>query len=764
MREMILLGENWKYHADAPSLYPEPNDIVRYQEGKTECRKWGPASRNYTEGPSWEDVSIPHDYMISQTPREGNNWAEGHFHYHNAWYRKHFSLDSADEGRRIALFFEGVATHAEVYVNGCLAGRNFCGYTPFELDITSFVIYGQDNVIAVYADSSSSHEGWWYQGGGIYRDVWLQKGDLAHILWGGVFIHPEHIEQEKWRVPIDVELRNDDTADRFLDVECEGFSPDGESMFLKKAAVSVPAWSTYRLSLDANVDSPCRWDVNSPVLYSLETRIYDHGILIDNQTDRYGYRTFAFTPEGFFLNGRKLLIKGENGHQDYGLTGKVMPRRAAYYRAQLYKKMGVNAVRCSHYPHTHHLMDAYDELGFVVMAENRWYSDEPEAMRQLETLMRMERNRPSVVLWSAGNEEPLHAEERGVRIARRMFARMRQLDPTRPVTTVVCHDPVNAPVLHECDVICVNYNLSQYDALHEKYPHKPFLAGETCATATVRGWYGDSAPKTGRYSAYDQDTNESFLSREKTWRFIMARPWVAGAFQWDGVEHRGEGRWPRLSSVSGAIDLYLQKKDAFFQNQSHWSDQPMVHLLPHWNHRGEEGRPIPVWAYTNCEEAELFLNGQSLGRRTITPYVHETWMVPYQAGKLSVIGYIRGEQAAEDHQETAGPATALRLIIDSAGEMADGRDVALLTCICTDSAGREVPDASPLIWFEANRYGTILGTGSDGCDHVPVHSLVRRMWAGRCAVCVQVGKEAGTLTVIARADGLASAYADIQLK
>jgi beta-galactosidase len=764
MRETILLSEHWKYHADAPSLYPDPNDIVRYLEGKTECRKSGPASRSYSEAPSWEDVQIPHDYIISQAPEKGNNWAEGHFHYHNAWYRTHFSLDSADEGRRIALLFEGVATHAEVYVNGCLAGRNFCGYTPFELDITSFVLYGQDNVIAVYVDSSSSHEGWWYQGGGIYRDVWLQKGDLAHILWGGVFVHPEYLEHEKWRVPMDVELRNDDIAERSLDVECEGFSPDGKSMFLEKAHASVPAWSTYRLSLAANADSIHRWDVDSPVLYSLETRVYDHGVLIDSQTDVYGYRTFAFKPEGFFLNGRKLLIKGENGHQDYGLTGKVMPRRAAYYRARLYKEMGVNAVRCSHYPHTRHLMDAYDELGFVVMAENRWYSDEPEAMRQLETLIRMERNRPSVVLWSAGNEEPLHAEERGVRIARRMFARMRQLDPTRPVTTVVCHDPVNAPVLNDCDVICVNYNLNQYDALHEKYPHKPFVAGETCATGTVRGWYGDTVPETGRFSAYDHDTNENFLGREKTWRFIMERPWVAGAFQWDGVEHRGEGRWPRLCSVSGAIDLYLQKKDAFFQNQSHWSDQPMVHLLPHWNHRGAEGRPIPVWVYSNCEEAELFLNGQSLGRRKIKPFVHEAWAVPYQAGKLSVVGYIHGEQAAEDHQETTGPATALRLIIDSVGDRADGRDVALLTCVCTDGEGREVPDASPLIRFETNRYGTILGTGADVCDHVPAHAPVRRMWAGRCSVCVRVGKEAGTLTVIARADGLASAYVDIHLK
>ena len=765
MRDTIKLREGWKYHADSPTLYPEPSDIVRYLEAKTECRKWGPASRDYPEGLSWEDVAVPHDYMITQRPKKGNSWAEGHFVYHNAWYRTRFHLDASDEGRRIALLFEGVATHAQVYINGCLAGRSFCGYTPFELDITSFVLFGEENVVAVYVDSTSSHEGWWYQGGGIYRDVWLQKGDLAHILWGGVFIHPEHLGNEQWNVPIDVELRNDDVVDRALAVECEGLDPEGNSMFRLRAEATVPAWSTEKITLSGSAEHPIRWDVERPTLYTLETRVYDGDVLIDRQSDRYGYRTFAFTPEGFFLNDRHMILKGENGHQDYGLTGKVMPKRVAYYRTKLYKEMGVNAVRCSHYPHTRYLMDAYDELGFVVMAENRWYSDEPEAMRQLETLIRMERNRPSVMLWSAGNEEPFHAEARGVRIARRMFTRIRQLDPTRPVTTVVCHDPVNAPVHAYCDVISINYHLEAYDALHAKYPGKPILAGETCATATVRGWYGDDLPECGRYAAYDHTTGDQCgITRETTWKFLMDRPWVAGAFQWDGVEHRGEGRWPRLCSVSGAIDLYLQKKDAFYQNQSHWSEQPMIHLLPHWNHRGAEGRLIQVWAYSNCEEAELFLNGKSFGRKRLSAWTHLEWQVPYEAGRLSAIGYIGGMKAAENVQEASGAPAALSLIVDSAADTADGQDVVLLTCVCVDDQGREVPDAAPEIHFEVNRLGTILGTGSDMCDHVPVTSPVRKMRAGRCAVCIRVGRTAGTLTVVARADGLAAAYMDIALK
>lgn len=243
----------------------------------------------------------------------------------------------------------------------------------------------------------------------------------------------------------------------------------------------------------------------------------------------------------------------------------------------------------------------------------------------------------------------------------------------------------------------------------------------------------------------------------------MARPWISGGYQWDAIEHRGEGRWPRLCSVSGAIDLFLQKKDAFYQNQSHWTEEPMIHLLPHWNHSGADNRIIPVWAYTNCEEAELFLNDASIGRQKLNAFDHATWNVPYAAGVLRAVAYRDAVPVCEDIQVTTGPATALKLIINAAGHVADGRDVAMMTCICVDAQGHEVPDADPLVHFDINRYGSILGTGSDLCDHIPVTSPDRKMRAGRCTVCVRVGKEAGTLTVIARAEGLASAYADVAL-
>lgn len=766
MRETILLHEGWLYSADTPAIHPEePRTHVMYLQAKTECRIYGPASRDYQEGDGWQEVTLPHDYIISQDLQEGTPWAEGHFRYHNAWYRRRFTLSAEEEGRRIALYFEGVATHAEVYVNGCLAGRNFCGYTPFELDITSFVRFGEENVLAVFVDSTSSFEGWWYQGGGIYRDVWLMKGDMAHIRRDGVYIHPEYEGDGQWRVPLDVEVRNDGVRARNIRVECRGLDPEGREVFLLSQEAELPVFDTVTLRLSTALREPRRWDVEAPVLYSVETRLLEGDELLDSQRDTYGYRTFRFTTEGFYLNDRPLKLKGMCGHQDYGLTGKVMPPCVAEYRAKLYKEMGVNAVRCSHYPHTHWLMDTYDRMGFVVMAETRWFSDEPEAMRQLETLIRLERNRPSVILWSVGNEEPTHALPQGARIVQRMFARVRQLDGTRPLTTVVCHDPVNATVQPYCDVLSINYNQDIYDELHAKYPDKPVVAGETCATATTRGWYADNMPERGFYSAYDTDAMAlGNMARETTWKFMMARPWVNGVFQWDAVEHRGEGRWPRLCSVSGAIDLFLQRKDAFWQNQSHYVKEPMIHLLPHWNHPGAEGRPFRVWAYTNCDEAELFLNGVSLGRQKLAAYDHGAWQVPYVPGTLRAVGYRDGKLAAEDVRATTGPACRLKLTVDAADDTADGRGMAILTCVCLDSEGREVPDAEPMLHFDVNVLGTLVGTGSSGCDPISVACPDRRMRAGRAAVCVRYGKAAGMLTVNVRADELAAGYADIALR
>jgi beta-galactosidase len=408
-------------------------------------------------------------------------------------------------------------------------------------------------------------------------------------------------------------------------------------------------------------------------------------------------------------------------------------------------------------------MDALDELGFLVMDETRWFESTKEGLEQLAMMLKRDRNRPSVIMWSVGNEEPLHASEAGKRIFQTMQAFVRKYDPTRPVTTAVCHDPLHSPAAAASDVMGINYNLEHYDAIHEKYPLLPVIASECCAVGTTRGWYFDDDPARGFFAAWDHAVSCFSFSREETWKQLASRPWVAGGYQWAGIEHRGETVWPRLCSQSGALDLFLQPKDAYFQNLSHWTEQPMVHLLPHWNHPGREGEIIPVWAYTNCQEVELFQDGKSLGRQTPGKFGHGHWQVEYRPGTLTAKGFVDGKPAALQTVETTGPAVSLELRLEDDAIRADGEDIAIITCLCRDQQGRAVPDAAPFVRFSANRLGKIVGTGSDITDHVPVSCPDRRMRAGLCSVAVKAASQAGTLRVYAQAENLLPARLDIPL-
>jgi beta-galactosidase len=425
--------------------------------------------------------------------------------------------------------------------------------------------------------------------------------------------------------------------------------------------------------------------------------------------------------------------------------------------------MGANGYRTSHYPQSEALMDALDEAGFIVLDETRWFTSTPEGIAQLEMLVKRDRNRPSVFFWCIGNEEPLFTEERGRRIVDSMLQCVRKLDPTRPVTAA-CDRPDKAAVYGDLDVIGINYGLGSYDAVHEAFPGRAIMSTENCATGTTRGWYFDDSPEKGYINAYDRDTNSWFRGREVTWKFLMERPWVMGGYQWIGIEHRGETMWPRLCSQSGALDLFMQKKEAFYQNRSLWTDEAMIHVIPHWNLDGREGETVRVRAYTNCEEAELFVNGAGMGRVAVEKYGHAEWNVEYHPGKIEVIGYADGIPVCRDIRETTGRPVKLKLTAENAGDVrANGQDIAVFTCTALDEYGREVPDACPVVNFTANGLGRIAGTGSDVCDHTPVASPVRKMRAGKIAVAVRVGKTAGTLKLYAESEGLAAARCEVEI-
>ncbi len=779
MREKILLNDNWMFHrGDINMELPKDKGPI-YMQSKTERKIWGPASRHYNGIPDnfdtsreicterWEWVDLPHDYVITQVPSCRENNALGYFEYENAWYRKKFKLSEEDKSKRLTLFFEGIATHATIYLNGCLLKHNFCGYTSFEVEITDYVKFGdEENVLAVFVETNE-HEGWWYEGGGIYRNVWLCKTDTVAVDLWGVYVAPKKMNDTKWNVKIETTVINDRYENVTAECITTFFDKNKNAVASASAKIEIPEREKKCAVYFAEVENPALWDVDAPNLYRIETVIFVDGKECDRYDTRTGFRTVEIKPDkGLFLNGKHIKIKGLCSHQDFGLTGKAVADNVHKYKIEMIKEMGANGYRTSHYPHPEVVMDTLDELGFIVMDETRWFESTDEGKQQLEMLVKRDRNRPSVVFWSVGNEEPHHITEEGRRICKNLFSYLRKLDNTRFVMSAVSNDPDIATVYDELDAIGINYNLDKYDYIHNKYPDKGVFSSECCATGTTRGWYFEDCPEKGYLSAYDKDSQANwFLGREKTWKFIIEREWILGSYQWIAFEHRGETVWPRLCSQSGAIDLYLQKKDAFYQNQTHWiEDRPLVHLFPHWNFKGREGEIIPVWAYTNCEELELFLNGKSLGKKQIEKVGHGEWMVEYQPGIITVEARNNGKTVCTDTRETTERAVKLNLKLDNTVTAANGRDVAIISCYCTDSQGREVPDAAPYVSFNTNGLGKVIGTGSDISDHNPPHLTDRKMRAGRITVAVKVGKSEGKLKVYATSENLADAVLTIELK
>ena len=770
MREKILFNSDWNFHrGDIKQDYPRIKAMA-YRSAKTERYLMGPASQNYMipgvsvlkgskaefKSEFWEKIELPHDYMAGDEPDQQYNESLGFCKYENAWYLKRFTLSEDDRSKRLTLLFDGVATHATVMLNGCLLKHNFCGYTPFEVDITDMAKFGdtETNFLAVYVNTDE-HEGWWYEGAGIYRNVWLIKTEKVSIDLWGVYANPVKGEDGNWTVKTEVTLRNDTQNRKSTHILGEILDAEGNVIATAEVAGIVPDREKRTLSYKFAINSPRLWSPDDPYQYQMRTTLFVGYKEFDQTVVKFGFRTLrADKNEGLFINDKKYIIKGVCCHENCGLTGKYVPDNIQRYRVKLLKEMGANGYRTSHYPQSEAMMDALDENGFIVMNETRWFESTDEGKQQLETLIKRDRNRPGVIFWSLGNEEPHHCTEQGVRILRSLVPFTRKLDPSdRFIMTAITHP--QAICYDEVDVVGTNYLWKYIDEIHEKAAHKPFVSSECGATGTTRGWYFDDDPARGFIKSYDHDINATFLSREHTWKAIMNRPWFMGGYQWTGFEYRGEAVWPRLCSQSGAIDLYLQKKDAFYQNQSHWLETPMIHAIPHWNLRGREGEIIDVWAYTNQSSAELFLNGESQGRREIEQWGHAEWKVPFEAGELKVVAYDEnGRIVAEDIKKTSGAPAALKLHLDTP-DVKKG-DLAVVTCYVVDADGNEVPDASPTVSFMGGGSAKIYSTGSSVADHKTIFSPERKMHMGRITVGVKI-KDVGSCKVYATADGLTTA-------
>ena len=771
MREKLLFNYGWKFHRkDITEEIPVTKNMT-YWRTKTGSSTTVPSASFDTH--NWVDVTLPHDYVIEDTPDPKKDNAIGYLRGETSWYRKEFILDESDRDKKLTLYFEGIAIESEIYLNGVLLARNHSAYTPIEVDITDTALFGtRKNVLAVHCIIPTIPEGWWYQGGGIYRDVYLVKTDKLCVDTWGVYVNPVKCENGGWDVNIETTLRNDSKTARNAHIVHEAVGKDGKVLFTAECDAEVSTFGKVAVNSSTSVCNPLIWDIDSPNLYTLVTSVYEDGELCDEYKVRFGFREFRFDADhGFFLNGRNIKLKGVCCHGDYGLTGIVLPKSVARYRLELLREMGANSYRSAHNMADEATMDACDELGILVFAETRYFNSSPECIEQLEMLVKRDRSRPSVICWSVGNEEPHQNTETGMRLAARMSAAVKKLDTTRPTTLVCCDVPkeledISAPTARRSvDIISYNYSLALHDDLHKIYPDKPFVITETCALQTTRTHYFDDDYSKGYFSAYDHVMSRSDFNnctRSETWAHIAERDYIAGGFVWAGIEHRGETVWPRLCSQSGLLDLYLQKKDAYYQTMAQYSEKPMIHLVPgSWNFEGLDGKEIRVVTYTNCDESEVFLNGRSLGRKA-TPehFENSEWSVPYEKGTLTAVAYRDGKEIARDEVVTSGKAAALKIVCDTPNVSLG--DTVLFTCYCVDSEGRFVPDASPLVSFTAEGC-TLMGTGSDISDHVPPKCSDRRMRMGliSIAVCADRGKK--HIGLVAEADGLAKAYIDIVL-
>ena len=774
MRKDILLNSRWKFHkGDIEVPYPTSKGPV-YSQSKTTRKLIGPASHQYYAEPDgysfgdreiksegWEWVNLPHDYIIDQNPDEksGNN-ATGYFNYDNGWYRKGFELDKEYEGKRITFFFEGIAGKATLYINGCLIKHNFSSYNSFEVDVSDYVYFDRWNVLAIYVEGTD-FEGWWYQGAGIYRNVHLVITEPISIDLYGVYAPSKKISDNEWQIDLETTVRNDGYEGKEVTAISKIVSISGQVIGQAEATGTIEPKTKATLTYSARVTNPMLWDTESPNLYTVETVLLVDGEEIDKNETRIGFRTAEIIDNGLYINGKKTIIKGVCCHQDYGLVGIAVPDNVAKYKIEQIKKMGANGYRTAHYQQSAATMDALDEMGFIVMNEARWFESSDEGIEQLEALVLRDRNRPSVFFWSTGNEENFHVTDIGRRIHRAIYSHIRKFDKQRFITAAQSVFPDQSTIFEHCDIIGINYNLESYDKVHGMYPNKAIVASECCATGTTRGWHYESCAD-GYIKDKDRNTNSWFKGREFTWKELMSKDYVIGGYQWAAVEHRGEAVWPFICSKSGALDLFLQPKGAFYQNKSHWTDEPMMHIVPHWNHFGLEGDEIDVPVYTNCDEIELILNGRSLGRKQIEKYGHGEWLIPFEKGELTAIGYRDGKQAATHTIATTKEPKKLTLTLENKVN-AGGKDMAIFTCECIDEDGKIVPTASEFVKFHVTEGAKIIGTGSGNCDHNKVTLPDRKMYAGKIAVAVLPDENCDKFTLYATSENLGTTKIEITL-
>jgi beta-galactosidase len=769
VRERLSLDRGWLFHEGDIPFPVIAGQQLSYNNAKA-GRAWGAAAPDYDDS-AWQPVNLPYDWAVEQPFDEKANLSQGYRDRGMGWYRRYFKLDPADNGKHLELQFDGIATHCTIWVNGVLAQRNWCGYTSIYVDITPFAKYGSDvNVIAIQVDAIAQ-EGWWYEGAGIYRHTWLVKRSPVHIQTDGVYANPVRNPDGKWSIPIEVTLNSSDKSPANVEVQSNLIDPSGNAVVSGSTQATVNPFEAPVAKYNLAVESPALWSLEKPTLYSVHTVVKRDGAEVDELTTQCGFRTIRFDPDkGFFLNDQPVKLLGTCNHQDMAGVGVAVPDSIWDFRIKRLKEMGSNAYRCAHNAPATEFLDACDRQGMLVMDENRNFGSSPEYIRQLDWMVRRDRNHPSVILWSVFNEEPSQGTEMGYEMVRRMSAAVKELDITRPVTAAQSNsdlNPINAS--QAADVAGFNYVYRDYDKYHALYPTKPIFSSEDTSTVMTRDEYATDR-KAAVLDSYDDQLPGSWgLSHRNAWMQIATRPFIAGTMVWTGFDYRGEPQplpWPAAGSSFGCMDLCGFPKTAYYIHQAQWiADRPILHLVPHWNWAGSEGKPIKVMVISNQPSVELFLNGKSLGLKPVDKYQMLTLDVPYEAGKLEAVASNGGKEVARFAVETTGAPAALKLIADRDSLWGNGEDAQPITVEAVDAQGRVVPTANLPVDFQVSGPGAIIGLNNGDPDcHEPEKGDKHSTFHGLAQVILQSGYGGtGALTLRATADSLAPAELTINV-
>lgn len=733
----------------------------------------------------WRQLNLPHDWAVElpfvykdnfDVMAHGYKPVGGLFPETSiGWYRKHFTVAKADSGQRFQLQFDGIFRDANIWLNGFYLGNNKSGYVGVAYDVTDYINFEKDNVLVVRADATQ-YEGWFYEGAGIYRHVWLNKYDNIHIETDGVFVYSA-IVSNKAIVNVEAVVRNQSPSTSDCIVSSYLTDRSGKVVATsKEQKLSAPANKQAIAVNNTSLVNFREWTLDDPYLYRVIVEIKAGGKLVDRKVIRYGLRHIEIKPNGVFLNGQHVKLKGVNNHQDHAGVGSALPDYLQYYRISLLKRMGVNAYRTSHNAPTAELLDACDSLGMLVMDEQRLLNSSPEYLDQFERLIRRDRNRPSVFMWSIGNEEGwIHTTSIGKRIAQTFIAKQKQLDPTRTCTYAADLPNVFNGINEVIPVRSFNYRHFAVADYHRDHPNQPIIGTEMGSTVTTRGTYEKDTIKG---YVPDQDITAPWWASkaEDWWTLAATNDFWLGGFVWTGMDYRGEPtpyQWPNINSHFGIMDMCGFPKNIYYYYKSWWTDKDVLHISPHWNWREKaagwnkkQGDPVDVWVNSNADNVELFLNGKSLGKKEMARNSHLKWTVNYEPGALEAIAYKKGKRLTKK-LETTGQPVEVVVTPYKTTILADGKDATVLNITVLDREGREVPDADNLIRFSIEGDGKIIGVGNgDPSSHEPDKcadgAWQRTLFNGKCQVIIQSGTKPGMIKFDAKATGLWSGGTDIQ--